>query len=208
MQMTQHIIDISFEMLFYAYPTASLLCDSQGDILMANQAAQHLMQYKALELNNKNVLSFFPDLKFSDKSSTTSISALIPHGVTVAHSHPLYVHVECTAINDAASTYWLITLLSDRRRQAEHALQNILQAALPCSQDYQEQTKLASLTEREREVMSLAVAGYHNKEIARALGISHRTVEIHKSRIMHKTGASNLLELARMASASQVAASS
>lgn len=206
--MTQHIIDISFDKLFYAHPTASLLCDSQGNILMANQAAQHLLQYKALALNHINVLSFFPDLKFPDKGNAASISAQILPTVTITNSHPLYVHVECTAINDAASTYWLITLLSDRRRQAEHALQNILQAALPCSQDYQEQTKLASLTEREREVMSLAVAGYHNKEIARALGISHRTVEIHKSRIMHKTGASNLLELARMASASQVAASS
>lgn len=58
---------------------------------------------------------------------------------------------------------------------------------------------LASLTEREREVMSLAVAGHSNKEIARRLGISHRTVEIHKTHIMHKTGAVNLLELARLA---------
>lgn len=60
-------------------------------------------------------------------------------------------------------------------------------------------SKLADLTEREREVMALAVAGAPNKEIARHLGISHRTVEIHKSKIMHKTGASNLLDLARLA---------
>lgn len=59
--------------------------------------------------------------------------------------------------------------------------------------------RLASLTEREREVMLLAVAGYPNKEIARRLGISHRTVEIHKGRIMHKTGAATLLDLARIA---------
>ncbi|WP_047548566.1 response regulator transcription factor [Methylotenera sp. G11] len=61
-------------------------------------------------------------------------------------------------------------------------------------------SKLADLTEREREVMTLAVAGSPNKEIARRLGISHRTVEIHKSKIMHKTGATNLLDLARIAS--------
>lgn len=61
-------------------------------------------------------------------------------------------------------------------------------------------TKLADLTDREREVMVLAVAGAPNKEIARRLGISHRTVEIHKSKIMHKTGAGNLLDLARLAS--------
>jgi FixJ family two-component response regulator len=60
-------------------------------------------------------------------------------------------------------------------------------------------SRLADLTEREREVMALAVAGSPNKEIARRLGISHRTVEIHKSKIMHKTRATNLLDLARIA---------
>lgn len=57
---------------------------------------------------------------------------------------------------------------------------------------------LAKLTEREREVMVLAVEGRSNKEIASYLGISFRTVEIHKSKIMLKTGASNLLDLARI----------
>jgi FixJ family two-component response regulator len=60
-------------------------------------------------------------------------------------------------------------------------------------------SRLANLTEREREVMVLAVAGHPNKEIARRMGISHRTVEIHKSKIMSKTGAANLLDLARIA---------
>ncbi len=58
---------------------------------------------------------------------------------------------------------------------------------------------LADLTSRERDVMLLAIQGYPNKEIARNLGISHRTVEIHKSKIMHKTGAINLLDLVRIA---------
>lgn len=57
---------------------------------------------------------------------------------------------------------------------------------------------LADLTDRERAVMLLAVQGHPNKHIARELGISHRTVEIHKSKIMHKTGAVNLLDLARI----------
>ncbi|MDP1765756.1 MAG: response regulator [Methylotenera sp.] len=59
-------------------------------------------------------------------------------------------------------------------------------------------SRLADLTDRERDVMLLAVQGYLNKQIARELGISHRTVEIHKSKIMHKTGAVNLLDLARI----------
>ncbi len=56
--------------------------------------------------------------------------------------------------------------------------------------------RLASLTEREREVMMLAIAGYSSKEIALNLGISFRTVETHRTRVIQKTGASNMLELA------------
>jgi FixJ family two-component response regulator len=59
-------------------------------------------------------------------------------------------------------------------------------------------SRLADLTDRERDVMLLAVQGHPNKYIASHLGISHRTVEIHKSKIMHKTGAINLLDLARI----------
>jgi FixJ family two-component response regulator len=55
------------------------------------------------------------------------------------------------------------------------------------------------LTQRECEVMQLAIRGLQNKLIAQKLGISHRTVEIHKSKIMAKTGAVNLLHLAQIA---------
>lgn len=59
-----------------------------------------------------------------------------------------------------------------------------------------------SLTDREREVMVLASEALSNKEIARLLGISHRTVEIHKARIMEKTGAQTLLDLVKLAKSS------
>lgn len=87
------------------------------------------------------------------------------------------------------------------------ALMHSVQAALAESERLQAQaasnsaasSRLAALTLREREVMLLAVAGHSNKEIGRRLGISHRTVEIHKGRIMQKTGAGTLLDLARVA---------
>ena len=47
-------------------------------------------------------------------------------------------------------------------------------------------TLLGALTRREREVLRLAVDGMANKVIARRLGISHRTVEIHKARITRR----------------------
>jgi FixJ family two-component response regulator len=54
------------------------------------------------------------------------------------------------------------------------------------------------LSAREREVMSLMVKGLHNRRIAEALGISPRTVEVHKARVMEKLGVKNLVDLVRL----------
>jgi RNA polymerase sigma factor (sigma-70 family) len=58
--------------------------------------------------------------------------------------------------------------------------------------------RVRSLTAREREVMDLVVDGAPNKAIAQDLGISERTVEIHRARVMQKTGAGSLAQLVRM----------
>ncbi|HEY9066633.1 MAG TPA: response regulator [Burkholderiaceae bacterium] len=60
------------------------------------------------------------------------------------------------------------------------------------------EARLERLTAREREVVVLTLNGLANKQIAQRLGISHRTVEIHRARAMQKMGAANLLELDRM----------
>jgi FixJ family two-component response regulator len=66
-----------------------------------------------------------------------------------------------------------------------------------------EAARLAGLTARERDVLEQAAKGLHAKEIAAALGISPRTVEVHKTRIMEKLGVRNVAELVRFALAAQ-----
>jgi two-component system response regulator FixJ len=59
--------------------------------------------------------------------------------------------------------------------------------------------KVAELSERQRQVMDLAVQGLTNKQIANQLGISPRTVESYRAWVMERMGAKNLAELVRLA---------
>jgi RNA polymerase sigma factor (sigma-70 family) len=82
----------------------------------------------------------------------------------------------------------------DRRRREEAATEHdILE-------------RLSHLTPREYEVLTLTTLGLTNKDIARQLGISPRTVENHRARMMEKMGAANLAELCRMSAICQSAA--
>ena len=59
--------------------------------------------------------------------------------------------------------------------------------------------RLELLTQREREVLNLVVAGKLNKQIADTLAISMKTVEAHRARVMDKMGVESLADLVRAA---------
>ena len=63
--------------------------------------------------------------------------------------------------------------------------------------DRQAQERFAQLSEREREVLGLIVAGLTNKEIGRALNVSPRTVETHRANLFAKLEAESLAQLIR-----------
>jgi two-component system response regulator FixJ len=63
------------------------------------------------------------------------------------------------------------------------------------------QDAMAKITPREREIMPLVAAGCSCKEIGKRLGISHRTVELHRMRVMRKMGAQTVVGLASLVKA-------
>jgi len=87
----------------------------------------------------------------------------------------------------------------------QELLSTVKQALAASEQRFAEETerleicrRTASLTARERQVMSQVVRGKANKVIASDLGVSQRTVEIHRARVMEKMQAASLAQLVRM----------
>jgi two-component system response regulator FixJ len=65
------------------------------------------------------------------------------------------------------------------------------------------QEVLQSLTPREREILGMLVKGLANKTVAQQLGISHRTVELHRAHIVQKLNAKNLSAMVRLVLAAE-----
>lgn len=89
---------------------------------------------------------------------------------------------------------------------SDNALVDRIEQALAASREHLERQRargkvahaLAELTEREREVMQLVIDGKPNKLVADALGISVRTVEVHRARVFDKMNVKSAVELANL----------
>jgi two-component system response regulator TtrR len=85
----------------------------------------------------------------------------------------------------------------DLLARIERALELDSQIAARQQRDHAIASRLEQLTQREREVMDLVVAGKLNKQIADQLDISMKTVEAHRARVMDKMGVRTLAELVK-----------
>ncbi|HEY8575937.1 MAG TPA: LuxR C-terminal-related transcriptional regulator [Devosia sp.] len=89
-------------------------------------------------------------------------------------------------------TEYLLTVLRDALR---------VDAGMGMMQSGRRQVEVrgfAQLTPRERQVLQLITNGQSNKEAGRELGISPRTIEVHRARVMEKLGARNTADLMRI----------
>jgi RNA polymerase sigma factor (sigma-70 family) len=78
------------------------------------------------------------------------------------------------------------------------ALERDRQARQNAEQRRSVEQRIASLTPREREVLTHVVAGQLNKQIASDLGIVEKTIKVHRSRMMKKMGARTVADLVRL----------
>ncbi|WP_020180960.1 response regulator [Methylopila sp. M107] len=86
----------------------------------------------------------------------------------------------------------------DRVRAALDASAARESAGAQIEEDVEDIPGAEALTPREREVLGLISGGQSNKEAGRQLGISPRTIEVHRARIMEKLGAKNAADLVRI----------
>ncbi len=82
--------------------------------------------------------------------------------------------------------------------RVERALEASATAIRARQQQHGMRRLLAELTDREREVMDRVIDGLANKQIADALDISVRTVEVHRARVFDKMGVRSAVELANL----------
>ena len=87
----------------------------------------------------------------------------------------------------------------DLLRSIRHAVEADSHTRAQRSQHATVWARLSELTPREHEVFDLVAAGKSNKEIATALGVSAKTVEAHRAKVMDKMQATSLADLVRMA---------
>jgi FixJ family two-component response regulator len=81
----------------------------------------------------------------------------------------------------------------------ENAIELDRQARINFSQQVEANAKISKLTNRENQVMGLVIKGLRNKQIAFTLGISEKTVKVHRGHLMHKVAVESVADLVRLA---------
>lgn len=116
--------------------------------------------------------------------------------ITAFGSIPLTVR----AMKAGAQEFLTKPVAADELLAAVRSALQVSEANLRAQRDRIESVqRYAKLTAREREVLSLAVGGLMNKQIASELGIQEVTAKVHKQKVMEKMGAKGLAELIRAA---------
>lgn len=177
----------------------SLLLESEGFRVEAFDNANKLL---ASSFGSQAIACLVLDVRMPEMSGPELQAELMHRGI----DHPIIfltgygeIPVAVKSIKAGAFDFLTKPVNSDK-------LIDKIQQALELSRNKQAHNamyrascdRLQTLTQRENEVLKLALEGHCNKKIATVLNISVRTVEHHRSHILLKTGVDNLLKLSRL----------
>jgi two-component system response regulator FixJ len=130
-----------------------------------------------------------------DKGVTLPVVIMTGHGDVSLAVHAM----KAGAVDFIEKPFEKAVLLS----AIEHGVERLKRSAATLHRADEAAVKLQALTPREREVLDGLAKGLPNKTIAYDLGISPRTVEIHRANVMSKLGVRSLSEALRIAFAAQ-----
>ncbi|HEU5067534.1 MAG TPA: response regulator FixJ [Sphingomicrobium sp.] len=130
-----------------------------------------------------------------DKGVTLPVVIMTGHGDVSLAVHAM----KAGAVDFIEKPFEKAVLLS----AIEHGVERLKRSAATLDRADEAAVKLQALTPREREVLDGLAKGLPNKTIAYDLGISPRTVEIHRANVMSKLGVRSLSEALRIAFAAQ-----
>jgi two-component system response regulator FixJ len=191
MNVTMHVIDPDFRrraQLAQAFRTLGLHAEIYEDVSEYSRVDHPLGYVFAAEwLATEGSHGVIDDLKSAD--------GILP---VVVYSEKPVLEKVVAAIKNGASDYlaWPFSVSS-----LDLALKRLAADGNPdlLRRRAEAQRRLKSLSRREREVLHQLVAGARNQDVAGLLGISVRTVEIHRRNLMHKLAATTLADAVRMA---------
>lgn len=181
----------SLKRLIESVGLATLAYESADQLLEENGAALASAGCMLLDIRMPGMSGLELQERLSARGITTPVIIISGHGDV-----PIAVRAMKAGAVDFIEKPFSDQHLLD---QVYLALERDARARESRASDEEIQARFALLSPRERTVMGMVVSGKSNKEIAADLGLSQKTVEVHRARVMSKMQAESLAQLVRLA---------
>ena len=173
---------MNYQQLAFEYAPAAMVVLSQRRMMATNQAFEQLFGYSRHELLEQSIAKLFPSLEDYQKIGYDALQGL-------REQPNLYYSDQRFMQHHSGHLFWTQT------RGRTLTPDDPFQLAVWHFERKDHYMPKLQLSKRETEITQYIVNGLTCKEIAKILGLSHRTIEVHKANLMKKLGVRNKTEL-------------